>query len=148
MRFKRWLVVVCVLSLTAGCVTGVDPNTGEKTYAVDPNAAGSVEAVAQAVGSLTPLLGPTGALVGGVILGAVGAWRKVKPSLTQARTQADHYHAATTATVEALEQFKEASPEAWTKLGELIDDRLSKQGIDPKTVENVIRAIRGLPAKA
>jgi hypothetical protein len=50
--------------------------------------------------------------------------------------------------VEALEQFKEASPEAWTRLGGLIDDRLSKQGIEPKTVENVIRAIRGLPAKA
>jgi hypothetical protein len=148
MRSKGWLLMVCVLGLTAGCITGTDPVTGEKTYSVDPNAAGKVEAVAQAVGSLTPLLGPTGALVGGVILGAVGAWRKVKPSLTEARTQADHYHAATTATVEALEQFKESSPEAWTKLGELIDDRLSKQGIDPKTIENVIRAIRGLPPKA
>ena len=47
----------------------------------------------------------------------------------------------------AIEQFKESAPEAWTQLGELIDDRLSKQGIDPKTIENVIRAIRGLPAK-
>ena len=148
MKFKGWVLVVCVLSLTAGCVTSVDPATGEKTYAVDPNMSTQVEGVAQAVGSLASLLGSTGALVGGVILGAVGAWRKVKPSLTEARTQAEHYHAATTATVEAIEQFKESAPEAWTQLGELIDGRLSKQGIDPKTVENVIRAIRGLPAIA
>jgi len=139
--------MACALGLTAGCITATDPVTGEKTYAVDPNTATQVEGVAQAVGSLAPLLGSTGALVGGAILGVVGAWRKVKPSLTEARTQAEHYHAATTATVEAIEQFKESAPEAWAQLGELIDERLSKQGIDSTTVENVIRAIRGLPAK-
>ena len=60
MKFKGWLLVACVLGLTAGCITATDPVTGEKTYAIDPNTATQVEGVAQAVGSLAPAAGLNG----------------------------------------------------------------------------------------
>lgn len=133
-----------------GCITGTDPVTGEKTYAVDPNATAiqGAEVAVEGLAAISPLFGATGGLIAGAAAGVLAAWRKVKPSLTQARTKAAQYYAATAATVTAIEEFKEASPDSWAKLGALITEQLTKQGLDPKTIENVIRAIRGLPAKA
>lgn len=150
MRTSMLVLVVVVLAMVAGCVTAIDPATGAKTYALDPNS--TVVAIGEMVGTgagaVAPFLGGPVGLVVGAIAGIAAAWAKVKPSLTKARTKADQYYAATAATVTGIEEFKKASPEAWSKLGTLIDEQLTKQNIDPKTIENVIRAIRGLPAKA
>lgn len=144
-------VVLAALAWTAGgCVTGTDPVTGEKTFGVDPNSkiVQGAEVAAEGLAAVGPLFGATGGLIAGAAAGILAAWRKIKPSLTQARTKAAQYYAATAATVTAIEEFKEASPDSWARLGALITEQLTKQGLDPKTIENVIRAIRGLPAKA
>lgn len=144
------LVFLVVTFPLAGCVTSIDPTTGEKTYALDPNspAVAIGEMVGTGAGAIAPFLGGTWGLVVGAIAGIAAAWAKIKPSLTQTRTKADHYYAATASVVTAIEEFKKASPEAWLKLETAINEQLTKQNIDPKTIENVIRAIRGLPAKA
>lgn len=144
-----WILFVMVVIPVGGCVTTVDPN-GVEYVALDPNSPVVVgaEVVAQGVASFGGFFGTVGTTLAGIAMGLLGAWLKIKPALTAAKTKAEQYHAAAAATVEGLEEFKKLSPDAWTKLGSLIDERLSKQGVDPKTIENVIRAIRGLPAKA
>jgi hypothetical protein len=150
-RMLWWLVVGCGLMVSVcGCVTAVDPVTGEKTVAVDPNSpivAGG-EMVAQGVAAVGPFFGAVGVLIAGIATGVLAAWRKIKPSLTEAKAVAVQYHAAASATVTALESFKATNPVEWGRLGELISEQLTKQKIPPLVVENVIRAIRGLPPKA
>ncbi len=143
-----WLMLAMVSM--AGCVTATDPVTGEKTYAVDPNSGvvKVVETAAAAAEVAAPFVaGPWGLLLT-AIAGAGAAWLKVKPSLTTAKAKAEHYYAATASVVTAIEEFKKQAPDAWTKLETAINEQLTKQNVDPKTIENVIRAIRGLPEKA
>ena len=152
MKKTLYIIALLVGLAVAGCVvtTGVDPNTGAaiKTYAVDTNITDKAEAAATIGVMVAPFFGPVGGLIAGVLAGALGAWRKVKPSLTEAKTLAAQSHAATAAVVTACEGFKETNPGEWAALSSMIKAQMGKQGIDPKVIENVIRAIRGLPAKA
>jgi hypothetical protein len=145
------VIIVCVILFPlGGCLTSVDPSTGQKQVSVDPNSPVIMtgEAAAQGIMALGPFFGATGGLIAGIAAGILAAWKKVKPSLVAAKTEAAQYHAATAATVTALESFKASNPMEWTKLGELISTQLTKQNMDPLVIENVIRAVRGLPAKA
>lgn len=145
MRFA-WMCVLLVL--VVGCVKTVDPNTGQTLVGLDPNIPAIVEPIVQAGAGLAPLFGPIGAAIGGVLVGILAAWRKIKPSLVAAKAEAEQYHAAASAVVTALEEFKGTNAEAWKEIGLYISQQLTKQGIDPKTIENVIRALRGLPPKS
>jgi hypothetical protein len=148
----RTLILVMAISgfLGVGCRIVTDAVTGQQTRVLDPNSSLVIggEAAAQMVAGYLPFLGPLGAAAGGIILGILGAWRKVKPSLTTARTEAEHYHAVAAATVAGVEEFKTTNPEQWESLGALLSAKAKEQGIDPRVLENVIRALRGLPAKA
>lgn len=148
-RMFFWILFVMVIIPIGGCVTTVDPN-GVEHVALDPNSPIVVgaEVAAQGVASFGSFFGTVGTILAGIAVGILGAWSKIKPTLTAAKTKAEQYHAATAATVTALESFKKSNPEQWSKLGALITEQLAKQNIDPLTIENVIRAIRGLPAKA
>jgi len=144
------IVIGLTVLAVGGCLKTQDPTTGETTISLDPNSpiVAGAEGAAEAVGIALPLLGPLGGLIGGGLLTALAAWRKYKPLLVTAKTEAEQFHAAATATVLGIEEFKKENPEAWTKLGALIEPQLSKVGLTPLEVENVIRAIRGLPVKA
>ena len=143
------LSIVILLVVAAGCVKQTLPS-GETVMRLDPNSpvVGAAESAAEAGSALLPLLGPGGALAGGILAGALAQWRRMKPALSQSRTEAEHYHAATAATVEAIEAFKSERPEEWAQLKTLLEAQIARQGLDPKSVENVIRALRGLPAKS
>jgi hypothetical protein len=136
--------------LLAGCLKSIDPVTGQTRVGLDPNSrvVAAAEVGAGVVGATLPFLGPLGGLIGGGLLTALAAWRKYKPLLLTAKSEAEQYHAAATATVLGIEDFKKENPEAWAKLGALIEPQLGKVGLTGLQVENVIRAIRGLPAKA
>jgi len=125
----------------------VDPNTGVKTVSLDPNVPAVAEPLVEAAAGLAPLFGDAGILVGGILVGILGAWRKVKPDLETAKSDAEQSYAAAAAVVEAVEEFKASNPSEWSKLGAMIEARLAKQGMDPEVIKNVIRGIRGLPAK-
>ena len=151
---KVMLVVLSVALLFAvalvvsGCLTTIDPETGERMRAVDPNVPAMLEPFAEVGIAVGPLFGTIGAAAAGILAGLLTAWRQVKPKLIKAQAESDHYHAAASAVVESLESFKETNPDDWKALGDLIEYQLSQQGISPKTVKNVIRALRGLPPLA
>jgi hypothetical protein len=142
--------MVILTGVGVGCKTVTDAVTGQQTRVLDPDSpiVTGGEAAAEVAAGIAPFLGPMGAVVGGVLLGVLGAWRKIKPSLTEARTQAEHYHAVAAATVTGIEKFKESDPEAWNALAQRLTDTMQQQGVDPRLMENIIRGLRGLPAKA
>lgn len=178
-RVVAVLMVAVVLLTTAmivlyasGCaeemVTVQDPNdpNGVVTvpyYVVDPNQAAQVELVIQQVGGTLTALGPvfpTGTAIGGILLGALGVWRKLKPSVKVSKSL-----------VRSIEEFKAKDRESWerllTELGRLmpaakreeLEKLLSEEGpgweklkaaigehVGPEG-EGQIRKMRGLPEK-
>jgi len=144
-----WMVVVVGVAVGMwGCIKAVDPETGQIVRIVDPNVAATGEAVVQGVATAAPLFGPVGVGIGGVLTGLLAGWRAMRPSLTRAQAKSKQYYAVAASSVSAIEAFKEASPDQWDKLGGMLKEQMLKQNVDPIVVENVIRALRGLPAKA
>ncbi len=141
----RIILASCLLMLLAGCEVITNPATGEKEYHLSPKDANSIEdsgeitvGVLGALGILWPVLLPIAGYAGG----ALRMFRKLKPKLTTAKTEAETYHSATDSIVAAIESFKTDYPKEWT----ILESKLNK-AIGPKA-ENVIRALRGLPSKA
>lgn len=139
-------IVTCLLlaGLCAGCDSLMQ---GLHSLAADPNASGTLEGGAEGAAGVASFFGPIGAMIGTGLLGAVAVWRKLKPGLAAATTKAAQYHAAAASVVTAVETYRAENPDQWESLGKLIEDQLSKQGLDPLVIENVIRGLRGLPAK-
>jgi hypothetical protein len=151
----REICIVAVLIgvfgiILATCMTGCtvlqtsDPNTGEvtNTYAVDPNATAVVETAAEVAAGLLPLAGGVGVAIASALTGALAAWRKVKPSLTTAKTAAAQTEATAAALVTAIEAFKAINPDMWDQLGSLISDQLTKQGVNVEIIKSVINGLR------
>lgn len=149
-------IVLCSCALmffASGCEKIIGP-AGEVTYQLDPNAVAQIEKDADAgVGILTILstIWPeifvpitTAALAG------IAVWKKLKPQIVEAQSEAEIYHTATLCTVTGIEEFKKAYPDQWKNLeAKLIEirDRLVSPAEQLK-IENIILALRGLPPKA
>ena len=141
---KKWILTFVVLLALSGCRVSKDPVTGEELYSVDPNTAAKVETGAEAaigIGTVASTFYPVLLPIVTLLSGALVAWRKMKPKLTEAQSEAEMHHSATRAVVGVLEKFKDDNPDEWAKL----EERFVK-AIGPKT-ENIIRALRGLPPK-
>lgn len=141
-RLVITMTICLMLVMSAGCVTTTDPVTGEKLYSLDPNAVAKIEPVIETAitvgGMLAPLfpfLIPVIALAGGIF----GTWKKIKPQVVKAQNRATLMHTGVSSLVVAIEALKKVSPESWEKLKDKIK-------VGPE-IENIIRAIRGLPAK-
>ena len=145
---KKWIVVLllaAVLSVgLAGCVKSTDPATGESQYALDAEKAAEVEqyvetgiTILMALSVIWPGLIPAALLA--ILIGALAAFRKVKPQLVEAQTEAQQYYSVTESVVVAIEAFKESNPDDWMKLEEKLKKALGPAG------ENIIRALRDLP---
>ena len=139
------LIALCLMAFAVGgCASFMQ---GLHDFAADPNASGAAETgVAEAAG-VAAFFGPIGAAIAAALGTGLAVWRKVKPSLAAANAKAIQYHAAAASVVEALEAFKTAYPDQWDTLGKLVEAQLTKQNLDPLVIENVIRGLRGLPAK-
>lgn len=138
---KAKLVICMVLGLlVAGCITSVDPETGKTLYSLDPNVVSTIEPLVETgitigtiLAAIFPVLVPIVTAAGGIY----GTWKKLKPQVVKAQTEAGLYHTAVSSLVQAIEDYKESDPEGWEKLK-------AKIKVGDK-VENVIRAIRLLP---
>lgn len=143
---KRKIILTCILlMLMGGCLSSIDPFTGEKKYRLDPNETAVWEKRGEAAVGIAGILStfwPALLPFAGYGAHAIKAWKTVKPKLEQAQTEADMYHTSTRSIVLAIDEFKKSNPEDWAKL----KDKLEK-AVGPE-VENIIRALRGLPAKA
>ncbi len=145
---KKWfkvllLAVVLSVGLT-GCVESTDPVSGETQYALDTEKVAEVEkyvetgiTILMALAVIWPGLIPAGLIA--ILVGALAAFRKVKPQLADAKSEAEQYHSVTASVVAAIEAFKESNPDDWTKLEEKL-----KKVLGP-AAENIIRALRGKP---
>lgn len=138
---KRWFIwiPITVACLLAGCAT---TQTGETV--ITPEAVeiiDAVAAVAEPLGVSLAVLFPPAAALGGVLAGMAGAWRRMKPKLEDAESQAELATYAGEATAVALEQFKADNPKEWALLAEFLKKHHGT------TVENFYRALRDLPPK-
>lgn len=146
---KYWIIPIAIVLIILGCRTVIDPDTGEEFKVLDPNHPAVVvgETAAEGGAAVSPLFGPIGGVVSTLLLTGLGYWKKVKPKLAQAETKAEQSYAVSATLVGAMEHFKKTHPGHWDNLKGHIETQMSKQGVDPKTIENVIRGLRGLPAK-
>jgi len=139
-------ILICVagflVTLMAGCATTPAGDTVVKPEAIEAidNAALIAEPLAQSVTAMG-LVWPPAALIGGILAGMVGVWRKMKPELVAAQSEADLGALAGEATAAALEAFKNRYPEEWSTLSNYLRDNHGP------TVENFYRTLRGLPPK-
>lgn len=151
--FCLWLIVMVVLTLClAGCRKATDVDTGKPFWTVDPNKAQKIERVADTASQILAILGvlwPALLSVGTGVAGALAVWRKYKPKLTQAESEALLYHTLGSVTIDGLEEFKKLYPEEWKNLlAEL--EAVKGKILSPeerRKIENLIRALRGLPPK-
>lgn len=139
------IVVIGLCLCVAGCVKGLDPNTGETTYRIDPNTAIKIEqgtegglSILTIAAAFWPALLPIVGAIGGIY----GTWKKIKPKYLEAQSKANLYYSITDSAVRTIEDFKTANPKLWDEL-----ESKYWTGIVGIEAENVIRALRSLPAK-
>lgn len=133
------LIFVCCVS---GCISKINPETGQKTVSADSNSVVKIEVATEGAITILGILSaffPVLIPVTAAAMAVYGTWRKVKPKLTKAQTDAELYHATTSAVVMAIENYKTANPTEWLKLEEKL------LGVVGPNANNVIRAIRNLP---
>ena len=136
------IVLLLVMPTISGCKTTINPETGAEQKQIDPEIAEKVEQGAEAgiaIGSVLSAFMPGLTGIVGIAAGALGAWKKIKPKLTEAQSESRMYYTATESVVTAVDEFKKSNPTEWKKLKSLLEKHLGSKA------ENVIRAIRGLP---
>jgi hypothetical protein len=141
---KNLLILMCAacFGVFAGCAVTPEGETVIKPEAIQTidEAAAIAEPLAETVTSLG-LFWPPAAVIGGILAGVAGAWRKMKPELEQAKGEAQLGTLAGEATAVAIDEFKKKYPDEWDNLSRILADN---HGI---TVENFYRGLRGLPPK-
>lgn len=152
-QMKSLFMVFVILSMmslfTAGCQVAED---GAVRLRLNPKTADSLErggtAALGIAEILAPFVGPIGGIAAGGLAGGLALFKKFKPQLTQFQTKAEMSHTIAGVTVSALEELKKEHPDVWAEYAERIHRELSEANVDTKVLENFIRGLRGLPAKA
>jgi hypothetical protein len=114
---------------------------------MSPDAVETVDAIVEVAEPLgqaavgLAVLWPPLAAIGGLVMGVGGAWRKMKPKLTEAESNVQFAEAAGEATAYAIEEFKKVHPEEWDVLSRYLREHHGPE------FENFYRALRGLPPK-
>jgi hypothetical protein len=147
---KTWLVIFSVIWVSIACCLagcGLMQTQDDGTFVVDVEKVEQLDAAAttaEAAGQIAilssmwlPVLGP----IGGLLVGAAGAWRNMKPKVEQAQSEAEIATAAGEATSSAIDAFKEKYPDDWAKLEAFF---MKYHG---QSAENFYRGLRGLPQK-
>lgn len=92
-EMSKWILTMMVLVMVAGCIKGIDPNSGKPTYTLDPNTGQAIQTgldtatvMSNAGTILLPQYAAIFTLVGGILGWAAGLWRKLNPVLSKALT--------------------------------------------------------------
>jgi hypothetical protein len=139
MRWITWIPIAIGSCVLAGCAM---TQTGEPI--MSPEAIETIDAVAsvaEPLGMSLAVLYPPAAVLGGVLAGVFGAWRRMKPKVIEAEDAADIAVAAGESTAFAIDEFKKAHPEEWGVLSDYLTDHHGP------IAESFYRALRGLPPK-
>ena len=139
MKWMIWVPATIALFALGGCAT---TQTGEAVLTPETiEIIDAVASVAEPLGVSLAILYPPAAVLGGILAGVFGAWRRMKPQVIEAEDTAEIAIAAGESTAFAIEEFKKAHPEEWSTLSDYLT---SHQG---PTAESFYRALRGLPPK-
>ena len=134
---KKWILSIILLVCITGCTKEID-DQGKATWKLDPVRTKQVEDAIEGGASLLSAVYPPALAAVVTLLGLLGYWRKkIKPNYEKAQTEANLYHTTTHTIVAAIEELKKTDNAAWKKL--------EKELAMSVNLENVIRAIRGLP---
>ena len=153
-RTKYLFMVFTILMAMNLFVTGCEvTKNGELRFRLNPKTADSLEKGGEAgveiMKVLAPFLGPAGGIAVGGLASGLALFKKFKPKLTEFQTKAELSHTVATVSVDALETLKKAHPKIWEEcVKKKIGEQLSRADIDTKVLENFIRGLRGLSAKA
>ena len=143
---RKWtlsIVLGVVIGLSGsfclhGCTKEID-DQGKTTWKLDPIRAEQIEDTIEGGANLLKVIYPPAGAAMVTLLGLLGYWRKkIKPSFEKAKIEANLYHTTTHTIVAAIEELKKTDNPAWKKL----EKELGPMSVN---LENVIRAIRGLP---
>ena len=140
-RIGIGVVLFTLICAANGCVTTVDPQTGVKTVMMDPDAAATIDGVADVAEPLVTAAGiifPGFAALSGLILGLIGMWRKLKPQVVAEREARDMNYIVLSGLVTAIEDYKKEDSEGWANLKAVLGDRATL------TAENMIGEIRNI----
>ena len=140
---KKIVLSIVLLLCMAGCIAEVNEQ-GEETYRADPCTVAKVERGTEAGISLLGILSvfwPALIPVATGAAGIYGTYKKVKPKLDEAKTEANLYHTSTHTLVQVIEAIKKDQPDLWVRIEPFLESRV---GVN---TENVIRALRNLPPK-
>jgi len=143
-------ILVCLF--VTGCLTSVNPETGQSLYALDPNTVNNLQEMGDAASlilSILSLFWPVLLPVAGYVGGAVRISKKLTPKLTEAQTEVQMYHTIASSTALGIEEFKKEYPKEWKEL-EIKLDKFKDKIVKPEDqlkIENIIRGLRGLPPK-
>ena len=146
---KESMIVIAVLTalLVGGCGLVQTTEDGQKIVTEKgAQVADTAAAIAEPAGALATSLSlfwPPAAVLGGLLAGAAGAWKKLRPQIIEAESYSAISSASGKAIVLAIEKLKEESPESWEKLKPYLEDFIASGGI----IENFVRELRGLPDK-
>ena len=154
MRRRIVLAMFALMLLMVGFVgcEMLQADDGQTRLRLNPKIGKDIEAGAEKglelLTVLAPLLGPAGGIAVGGLATGLAILKKLRPKLETAQTKAEMSNTVAGCLVTALEEVKTKHPDAWKKSREQIVFQLEDSGIDTKILENAIRGLRGLPAKA
>lgn len=155
---KHWKigVVTLALILVSGCsaLWMLQGNGGDPNTPVEPNAPVVLSPLGEKVEDTlevgadvakgVSIYWPPAALIAGALTTGLAALRKYKPQLAKAETQKEQFYNVANTLIYAIDKLKKDYPKDWEEHLEPI----LRKNIDPSgSIEAVIRAIRGLPAK-
>lgn len=138
-------VLVCIVLLgVVGCVTGVDPDTGRKTYGLDPcsvkaaeNVGLTIEVVGPPIVTGVSAINPVAGSVAGAILGAftllLGCYRKWKVPLVEQADLMTKMSAGMRAGADVIELAKD-NKDLWAKMKPILKTAEKKGAIMPNKI--------------
>ena len=124
---KRMVVVIVLLAIgIVGCVSSVNPETGEKEYAMKESVAKAVDtvgttaeavgpAVAAGVSAINPVAGGIVSTVLGIVLSLFGCWTKWKKPLIESTIMLDKVSAGLRAAGDVIEDVVKPNADLWAK---------------------------------
>ena len=137
---RKWILSIAFVVCLIGCTKEIDKQ-GKTTWKLDPVRTKQVEDAVEGGASLLSVVYPPATAAGLAILTALGIWKKkIKPNYEKAKTEANLYHTTAHTIIAAIDELKKTDNPAWKKL----EKELGPMSLN---IENVIRAIRNLPAK-
>lgn len=147
--FMIFAMLLAINLFVTGCE--ISRENGEVQIRLNPKTAESIEKGGEgALGLLkilSPFIGPAGGIAIGAITTGLAVFKKIKPKLTEAQNKYEMSNTVAGITVEAIEQIKKDNPKLWDSMAKKLRKECEDSGIDTKAVKNVIRGLRGLPAK-